>query len=127
MKQKLLLFAIAVLAMTSCAGLTHVTAPESNVNFVGQETETVRKVSYTLEKTYVFGIGGLSKKARNTNIMDELMKRASLGPNEALAYITISENANYYCGVNIFSIVTKIKFTATGYVVRPKQDASLTD
>lgn len=114
MKTKLFIIALAMVALSSCAGLTQVTVPQSNVNFIGKETEIVRKVTYTLPKTYVFGIGGLSKKARNTNIMDELMKRADLGQNEVLAYITFSKNANHYCG-----IVSKVKFTATGYVIRP--------
>lgn len=55
----------------------------------------------------------MSEKARNTNIVDELMKKANLQPNETLAYITISKNINSY----IF--VTDVKYTASGYVVRP--------
>ena len=106
--------------MTSCAGMTHVTVPQSNVNFVGKDIETQRHVSYTLKKTYVFGIGGFSAHARNTNIMDELMKKADLQKNEALAYIYVSKNTNTYVGV-----VTVIKWTATGYVVRPVENTQV--
>ena len=114
MKTKLLLIALSAVILSSCAGFTNVTAPESHVNFVGKDTEIVRMVSYTLPKTYIFGIGGMSHKARNTNIMDELMQRANLQKNEVLAYITISKNSNNY-----FGVVSKVKFKASGYVIRP--------
>ena len=113
MKTKIFLFSLVAVILSSCAGFTNVTAPESNVNFVGRDTEIIRMVTFTLPKTYVFGIGGMSPRARNTNIMDELMKRAQLQPNETLAYITYSDNKNNYLGV-----VTKVRITATGYVVR---------
>ena len=114
MKTKIFLFLLVAVVLSSCAGFTNVTAPESNVNFVGRDTEVTRMVTFTLPKTYVFGIGGMSPRARNTNIMDELMKRAQLQKNEVLAYITISKNSNNY-----FGVVSKVKFTATGYVIRP--------
>lgn len=118
MKAQNLIMLLGVMALTSCVGLTQVTVPQSNVNIVGRDMETQRHVSYTLKKTYVFGIGGCSKRARNTNIIDELMKKANLQQNEALAYISVSKNVNNYAGV-----VTIAKFTASGYVVRPVGNA----
>lgn len=118
MKVQNLIMLLGVMALTSCVGLTQVTVPQSNVNIVGRDMETQRHVSYTLKKTYVFGIGGCSKRARNTNIIDELMKKANLQQNEALAYISVSKNVNNYAGV-----VTIAKFTASGYVVRPVGNA----
>ena len=56
----------------------------------------------------------MSHKARNTNIIDELMKKADLQQNESLAYISVSRNINTYLG-----LITDVKFTASGYVVRP--------
>lgn len=117
MKTKLYLLLISFM-ISSCAGLTHVTLPETTTNYANQDIETTRKVSYTLPKTYVFGIGGLSKKARNTNIMDKLMENAQLQPNEALSYITYSQNTNCYAG-----IVTKVKISATGYVIKSSPNA----
>ena len=114
MKAQNLIMLLGVMALTSCVGLTQVTVPQSNVNIVGRDMETQRHVSYTLKKTYVFGIGGCSKRARNTNIIDELMKKANLQQNEALAYISVSKNVNHYLG-----LVSVAKFTASGYVVRP--------
>jgi polyhydroxyalkanoate synthesis regulator phasin len=116
MKRKLLITMMVVASLSSCAGLTQVTVPQSTINFVGQDFETERYVEYTLVKTYILGIGGMSEKARNTNIIDELMKKANLQDNEALAYISVSRN------INTFLFVTDVKFTASGYVVRPKGD-----
>lgn len=116
MKVKSLITLMMIALLSSCAGLTQVTVPQSTINFVGQDFETERYVEYTLVKTYILGIGGMSEKARNTNIIDELMKKANLQDNEALAYISVSRN------INTFLFVTDVKFTASGYVVRPKGD-----
>lgn len=116
MKVKSFITLMMIALLSSCAGLTQVTVPQSTINFVGQDFETERYVEYTLVKTYILGIGGMSEKARNTNIIDELMKKANLQDNEALAYISVSRN------INTFLFVTDVKFTASGYVVRPKGD-----
>jgi hypothetical protein len=105
---------IASLSLASCAGLTHVTVPQSNINYIGEEIETQRPVKYTLTKTYIFGIGGMSARARNTNIIDELMRKANLQTNESLAYISVSRNINTFLG-----LFTTVRYTATGHVVRP--------
>lgn len=111
---RLSLILISPLCLVSCAGLTHVTVPQSNVNYMGDDIETRRAVKYTLNKTYVFGIGGLSARARNINIIDELMRKANLQTNESLAYISVSRNINTFLG-----LFTKVKYSATGNVVRP--------
>jgi hypothetical protein len=69
-----------------------------------------------LRKTYILGIGGMSAKARNTDIIEELMKKANLQTNEVLAYISVSRNIN----VDALGVLVIAKYTATGYVVRPK-------
>ena len=102
------------LGLSSCSGLTQVTVPQSNINIVGKDIETERKLTYTLKKTYVLGIGGLSVNARNTNIVDELFKKADLQQNESLAYITQAKNINTFLG-----IITVVKHSASGYIVRP--------
>ena len=80
-----------------------------------RDIETGEKVEYTLKKTYVLGIGGLSSRARNTNVMDKLFQKADLQKNEALAYVTQSKNINAYA----LGIVVVVKERASGYVVRP--------
>lgn len=118
MKGKFLAVLVAVITLTSCAGLTQVTVPQSNINYIGEDIETCRRVDFTLVKTYFLGIGGMSERARNTNIIDELMKKANLQTNESLAYISVSKN------VNSFLIFTEVKLTASGYVVRPVKEES---
>lgn len=114
MKGKFSALLVVIIALSSCAGLTQVTVPQSNINYMGEDIETCRRVEFTLVKTYFMGIGGMSERARNTNIIDELMKKANLQTNESLAYISVSRNINTYL------IYTEVKFTASGYVVRPK-------
>jgi polyhydroxyalkanoate synthesis regulator phasin len=116
MKERLIALFVTAVVLTSCAGLTQVTVPQSNINYMGKDIETCRRVEFTLIKTYFLGIGGMSERARNTNIIDELIKKANLQTNESLAYISVSRNINTY----IF--ITEVKFTASGYVVRPKQE-----
>lgn len=114
MKTKILVFILAVMALVSCAGFTHVTVPQSTINIIGKDVETERYVEYKLTKTYILGIGGMSAKARNTNIIQELMQKAHLKENETLAYISVSKNVNHFLG-----IYARVNFTASGYVVRP--------
>lgn len=114
MKTRIIVVLAALATLTSCVGLTQVTVPQSNINIVGKDFETERFVEYTLTKSYVLGIGGMSAKARNTNIVRELMKKADLQTNEALAYITISKKQNTFLG-----LITTVDFVASGYVVRP--------
>lgn len=110
---------IVALTISSCAGLTYVTVPQSNINIIDKDIETGQKLTYTLQKTYILGIGGLSRRARNTNVVDELFKQANLRKNESLAYITKSKNVNSYLG-----ILTIVKHTATGYIVRAVERGS---
>lgn len=67
MKTRIFVLALCALALVSCAGFTHVTAPQSTINIIGKDVQTERYVEYKLTKTYILGIGGMSAKARNTN------------------------------------------------------------
>ena len=122
MKTRILLLVAVTMLLSSCVGFTFVTVPQSNINFVGKDFETQRHVQYTLTKTYIFGIGGMTARARNTNVVKELMKKANLQKNEALAYITISKNPNTFLG-----IITTVDIVASGYVVRPVGEYDSTD
>lgn len=117
MKTRLLIGLLVAIVLTSCAGLTRVTVPCSPVNMGDRDMETERKVSYTLTKTYFLGIGGMSERARNTDIIEQLFRKANLKKNEALAYIGVTQNINNYLGIVIVA-----KFTATGYVIRPVEE-----
>lgn len=120
--RKIVVILSAIVLLSSCAGFTHVTVPCSPVNMGDRDMETERKVSYTLTKTFVLGIGGMSERARNTDIIAQLFRKANLKKNESLAYIGITKNINNYLG-----IVVTAKYTATGYVVRPVGETSEED
>ena len=113
MKSRFIAFCGVLLILSSCAGLTQVTVPQSNINICGENIITGPKETYTLQKTYILGIGGMSEKARNTNVVDELFKKVNLQKNETLAYITQSKNFFTFLG-----IVTTVKHSASGYVVK---------
>ncbi len=117
MKTRLATLLTSVIVLSSCAGMTQVTVPQSNINIYGKDVVTGPRVTYTLKKTYFFGIGGLSKKARTTNVVDELFKKVDLQRNETLAYITQSKSFNTYLG-----IVTFVELKASGYVVKVVDD-----
>lgn len=103
---------LAVLLMTSCAGLTQVTVPTGCTSCDNMEVR--RNVKYVLTKTYVLGIGGLSAKARNTDIIEELKREADLQPNEVLAYVHATRNINSYLGLWV-----KVHYSASGMVLGP--------
>ena len=109
MKARIFLFGIVVACLTSCAGFTHVTVPSSPV-VVDGDFVTDRYVECKLCNTYVLGIGGL----RSSNLVGELVKKANLRKNEALAYVSAVKNVNCFLGV-----VTVVTHTVSGYVVRP--------
>ena len=112
MKTRVLLALIAAAVLTSCAGLTQVTVPTGSTSFENMEVR--RNVKYVLTKTYVLGIGGLSAKARNTDIIEELKREADLQPHEVLAYIHATRNINSYLGLWV-----KVHYSASGTVLGP--------
>lgn len=112
--KRLLSLIIPAIIITSCSGFTKVQAPISPINMGDRDMETERFVQYTLTKNYFLGIGGMSAKARNTNVIHELMRKANLQTNEALAYISVSRKFNTFLG-----IFSSEETTASGYVVRP--------
>lgn len=114
MKTRILILSAFVAILSSCAGFTKVTVPHSSVSYGEKDFEITRSVEYTLTKSYFLGIGGMSAKARNTNIVKELIRKANLQKNETLSYISVSQNVNTFLG-----IITTVDYVASGHVVRP--------
>ena len=108
MKTRLVLLGFVAACLTSCAGFTNLTVPSSPVVMDG-DFVTDRYVECKLCNTYVLGIGGL----RSSNLVGELVKKAKLKKNEALAYVSAVKNVNCFLGV-----VTVVTHTVSGYVVR---------
>ena len=108
MKTRLVLLGLVAACLTSCAGFTNLTVPSSPV-VVDGDFVTDRYVECKLCNTYVLGIGGL----RSSNLVGELVKKANLRKNEALAYVSAVKNVNCFLGV-----VTVVTHTVSGYIVR---------
>ena len=94
---KFLCISLLTVFFSGCAGLnmtpyandpveTKVVLSESNYHIV-------KEVSGEWSATYVFGIGGLSKKALNNNAISEMYKNAELQGNQQIINITTARPA----------------------------------
>ena len=118
MKKIIAIIALAagVLCAASC-GMTNATSnnvnetkvvlSEANFNVVGQAYGEA-------SATYIFGIGGLSKKALYANAIDEMTKNADLKGSQTLVNITTST------AIKNFYVYNKITYTATATIIEFK-------
>lgn len=92
MKNRISAFLIAVLCTTGC-GVPFWSTENQNQNqtqvvLSDNNFRIVKTVQAEVHCTYVFGIGGLSKKALMSNAISELTKKADLKGSQALINIT---------------------------------------
>lgn len=94
MKRFLAIIAVvaAVLCATSCGASYALSNNQSETKVVlsGNNFEVLGQVSGQASATYIFGIGGLSKKALYTNAVDEMFKNADLSGSQTVVNITTS-------------------------------------
>ena len=113
---KFLFVSLLAVLFASCSGLnmtpyandpveTKVVLSESNYHIV-------KEVSGEWSATYVFGIGGLSKKALNSNAISEMYKNAELKGNQQIINITTTQSVESWA-----LIYSKTRATAHGYVI----------
>lgn len=69
-------------------------------------------VETTVSSTYIFGIGGLSKKAARETVVNELYHQAEMTGSQAIVNIAVKENVKL-----IYPLVLKETFSATGTVI----------
>lgn len=112
---KLFIAVAAVFMLTGCGISTPIT---SNTNLIQTEVvlsqnnySVVKNVASSESATYIFGIGGLSKKALQSNAIAELTKRAKLTGSQALINVTVKYN------VKMVLCYTKITAYAEGTVI----------
>jgi hypothetical protein len=105
----------AAFMLASCGVSTPLT---SNANLLQTEVvlsqknfHVVKNVESVEEATYIFSIGGLSKKALYDNAITELTKKANLTGSQALINVTVKYN------VQMILCYTKITAYAEGTVV----------
>lgn len=118
---KSIVVAICTVILVSSCGMSANLTSNANLNqtnvVLSQDNFTVVKtVSSEVSASYVFGIGGLSKKALKTNAVAELTKKANLTGSQALVNVTVKQS-----GFTIIGIYTKCTFLAEGTVVEFKE------
>ena len=100
MKKTLLKIFVAVAAvftLASCGVSSQLTANanlnQTDVVLSQKNFHVVKNVEANTSATYVFGIGGLGKKALKDNAIAELTKKANLTGSQALVNITVKYSA----------------------------------
>ena len=113
---KFFLVAMVAIIFASCAGL-NISPVENNV----PETKLILKeANYRIvgeangewSATYVFGIGGLSKKALKSNALSEMYKNAKLTGTQQIIDVTTTISVESWLG-----IYTKQRVIAHGYII----------
>ena len=98
MKRIFAIFAAAFVAviLTGCGMSSYMTSNvnvnQTNVVLQEDNFHVVRNVSAEVSQTYVFGIGGLSKRALKDNAVSELTEKAHLTGSQALVNVTMKED-----------------------------------
>ena len=112
---KLFLGCLVAVLFASCAGInttpyqnepveTKVLLSEANYKIVGQ-------AEGEWSATYVFGIGGLSKKSLTNNAISEMYKNANLTGNQQIINITTTTSSEQWV------VYTKKRAIARGYII----------
>lgn len=120
MKKTLLKIFVAVAAvftLASCGVSSQLTANanlnQTDVVLSQKNFHVVKSVEANTSATYVFGIGGLGKKALKDNAIAELTKKANLTGSQALVNITVKYSAKMilcYSKVTAYAEGTVVEF-----------------
>ena len=88
--------AAAILLLAGCGISQNLTTNanlnQTNVVLSQKNFHVVKTVQAENSATYVFGIGGLSKKALYNNVVAELTKKANLTGSQALVNVTVKNS-----------------------------------
>ena len=110
------IFACGAMMLTSCAFNTtsyqNVDEVNTVVDLSNVDYEIIGTVEGQSKQTYVFGIGGLSKKSMLENAKADMYRNANLKANEAIIYPSTTTSVQSYVVVDI------VTATATGYKVK---------
>lgn len=86
---------------------------QTNVVLSQKNYHVVKTVEAEVTATYVFGIGGLSKKALHDNVVAELTKNAALTGSQALVNVTVNNSSKMilcYNEITCHAVGTVIEF-----------------
>ena len=106
---------VAALLLTSCGFSSHMTSNQNvnqtNVVLSQNNFHIVKTVDAKVSATYVFGIGGIGKKALHNNAIAELTKKAELTGSQALVNVTVKTTTK------VIFFVVKTTLYAEGTVI----------
>ena len=112
---KVVMAVAAVLLFSSCGINSHLSTnhnlQQTNVVLSQKNFHVVKTVEAEVSATYVFGIGGLSKKALHDNVVAELTKNAGLTGSQALVNVTVHNSAK------VILCYSKVTYHAEGNVI----------
>lgn len=112
---KTILFCLVAVLFASCAGLNftpYANNPvETKVILSESNYHIVKEVSGEWSATYIFGIGGLSKKSLENNAVSEMYKNAGLTGNQQIVNVTTT------LSVENWVVYSKHRAIAHGYVI----------
>ena len=111
MKANRLLVAVAsILLLTGCTGVHTLTktdiANSPTVELKQNNFHVVKHVSSSASATYVFGIGGLSKKALKQNAVADMISKANLEGSQVVINVTTKVSRKIYTPIFVKEIVT---------------------
>lgn len=105
----------AVLLLASCGVsqnlTTNANVNQTNVVLSQKNFHVVKNVEAEASASYIFGIGGFSKKALHDNAVAELTKKANLTGSQALVNVTVKSSAQF------FLIISHFTYYAEGTVI----------
>lgn len=105
----------AVLLLSSCGISQNLTSnanlQQTNVVLSQNNFHVVKTVESEVSSTYIFGIGGLSRRALHDNAVAELTKKANLTGSQALINVTVKRSSM------TFGLYSKSTFYAEGTVI----------
>ena len=112
---KFFLGCIVAVLFASCAGLNTTpydhNMPETKLILKEANYKIIGQVEGEWSATYVFGIGGLSKKALTNNAISEMYKNANLTGTQQIINITTTTSIEQWV------VYTKKRAIARGYII----------
>jgi hypothetical protein len=112
---KFFLCCLVAVLFASCVGLNTTpyahNLPETKLILKDGNYKIVGQVEGEWSATYVFGIGGLSKKSLTNNAISEMYKNANLTGNQQIINITTT------LSIEQWVVYTKKRAIARGYII----------
>ena len=114
---KVVMAVAAVIMFASCGVSSHLTSNanvnQTNVVLSQKNFHVVKTVEAEVSATYIFGLGGFSKKALQDNAVAKLTDKAGLTGSQALVNVTVKSSSKmilFYNKVTCFAEATVIEF-----------------